>query len=37
MKSQNHIEENVDSLIKRLEGQGKKVKIIEEDEEDQGA
>lgn len=34
MKSQVHIEESVDSLIKRLEGQGKKVKIIEEEDDD---
>ena len=29
MKGQTHIEESVDSLIKKLEGQGKKVKIID--------
>lgn len=35
MKSQMNVEESVDSLIKRLEGQGKKVKIIEEEDEDE--
>jgi len=31
----NHVEESVDSLIRKLEGQGKKIKIIEGDEEDE--
>jgi hypothetical protein len=35
MKEQIHIEESVDTLIKKLEGQGKKVKIIEDKDEDE--
>ena len=31
---QNHTVESVDELIRKLEGQGKKIKIIEEEEED---
>ncbi len=31
-----NVEDNVDSLIKKLEGQGKRVKIIESDEEEAG-
>jgi hypothetical protein len=31
-----NVEESVDDLIKRLEGQGKKVKIIQEGEEEEG-
>ena len=30
-----HVEESVDDLLKKLEGQGKKVKIIESDDEDE--
>jgi len=30
------VEESVDDLVKRLEGQGKKVKIIQEGDEDEG-
>ena len=33
--SANHVEENADDLIKRLEGQGKKVKIINDDDEEE--
>lgn len=33
-KDQSHIEESADELIKKLQGQGKKVKIIGEEEEE---
>ncbi len=33
MKSDRNVEESVDSLVKQLEGRGKKIKIMEEGEE----
>ena len=35
LNHQLHIEESADALIKKLEGQGKKVKIINDDEEEE--
>ena len=32
---QTHVEENVDDLLKKLEGKGKKVKIIDDDAEEE--
>lgn len=34
-QSQSHVEDNVDSLLSKLEGQGKKVKILTAEEEEQ--
>lgn len=34
-KAINSVEDNVDTLLKKLEGQGKKVKILSEEEEEE--